>query len=217
MKPIRALAAACSFILAFGTGAASLHAEEKAQGGDVVSSLQDAPPAAQDVPLADEGTSQDAFLDSLFEQLAKSKSAQQAEVIEEAIWNVWTQSGSPSVDYLMRQGLTAMADGHHGEALIYFTQVVTLAPGYAEGWSKRSALYYLMEDYQRALKDLEQVLRLEPRHFAALGGLAVLLDELGDKEGALVAYRKVLTIHPYLDGAREAEQRLSEEVEGQGI
>lgn len=207
MKHVSVLAAACSLLLAFWTGTAALHAEDVPDG---TLPLEDEAPE-------EEGTSRDALLDSLFEQLAKAPNAQHAEVLEEAIWRVWTDSGSPSIDYLMGRGLTAMSEGEHGEALIYFTQTVTLAPGYAEGWSKRSALYYLMNDYQRALKDIEQVLRLEPRHFGALGGLAVLLNELGDKEGALQAYRKVLVIHPYLEGAQAAEKRLSEEVEGRGI
>jgi tetratricopeptide (TPR) repeat protein len=172
---------------------------------------------SKDALSADEFASREAFLDSLFDRLKEAKNPEQAKIVEAAIWKLWTNSGSASIDYLMDQGLDAMAAGEQGEALIYFTQVTTLAPGYAEGWSKRATLYYLMEDYQRALKDIEQTLRLEPRHFGALGGLALLLNELGDKEGALSAYRKVLKVYPHLPGAQEAVEQLSEEVEGQGI
>jgi Flp pilus assembly protein TadD len=73
------------------------------------------------------------------------------------------------------------------------------------------------ENYTEALRDLNETLQLEPRHFGALGGLALLLNELGDKEGALSAYRKVLKVYPHLPGAQEAVEQLSEEVEGQGI
>ncbi len=172
---------------------------------------------SRDTLSADEFASREAFLDSLFDRLKEAENPEQAKIVEAAIWKLWTNSGSASIDYLMDRGLGAMAAGEQGEALIYFTQVTTLAPGYAEGWSKRATLYYLMEDYQRALKDIEQTLRLEPRHFGALGGLALLLNELGDKEGALSAYRKVLKVYPHLPGAQEAAEQLSEEVEGQGI
>jgi len=64
---------------------------------------------------------------------------------------------------------------------------------------------------------LEATLALEPRHFGAIAGLALVLEDLGDKKGALDAYRRVLAVYPYLEGAGEAESRLTVEIEGRGI
>ena len=64
---------------------------------------------------------------------------------------------------------------------------------------------------------MTQVLAREPRHWAALMGLAVMLDDLDRKEPALGAYRAAFEINPQLEDARVAVERLTVEVEGRGI
>ena len=102
-------------------------------------------------------------------------------------------------------------------ALKLLDAVVTIEPGYIEGWNKRAMVHFLQEDYEQSLGDLRQVLALEPRHFRAIHGLGLILQKFGDKKTALRAFRKVLQVYPYLDSARQAESELAREVEGQGI
>ncbi|MCE7998665.1 MAG: hypothetical protein HEP70_07395 [Rhodobiaceae bacterium] len=156
-------------------------------------------------------------LDRLFSQLAQSKTPEDAKVIEDLIWDVWNRSGSISVDLLMDRALEAMAAGDYDNSLTFLDEIVDLAPGYSEGWNKRATVHFLRDDYASALGDLEATLALEPRHFGAIAGLALVLEDLGDKEGALDAYRRVLAVYPYLEGAGEAESRLTVEIEGRGI
>ncbi|MDR3499630.1 MAG: tetratricopeptide repeat protein [Parvibaculum sp.] len=177
------------------------------------------PPEAGANPLAgkDDESSRAVMLDTLFNELARARSPQESKAIEGAIFSIWMQSGSPSIDILMSHGLDAFAMKDYDRALFYFNEVVALRPGFVEGWDKRAAIFYLKDKYAEALKDLEHVLQLEPRHFSAMGGLAVILNELGDKRGALDVYRRALKLNPYLDGAAQAEKSLSIDVEGRGI
>lgn len=156
-------------------------------------------------------------LDRLFAQLAQSQTPEDAKIVEGLIWNVWNRSGSISVDLLMDRGLDALSEGNYENALTFMDEVVDLAPGYSEGWNKRATVHFLRDDYASALNDLEATLALEPRHFGAIGGLALVLEDIGDKEGALDAYRRVLAVHPFLEGAGDAESRLTVELEGRGI
>tara|TARA_R110002110_G_scaffold16746_7_gene72124 strand:+ start:5047 stop:5652 length:606 start_codon:yes stop_codon:yes gene_type:complete len=156
-------------------------------------------------------------LDRLFSQLAQSKTPEDAKVVEDLIWDVWNRSGSISVDLLMDRALEALAAGNYENSLTFLDEIVDLAPGYSEGWNKRATVHFLRDDYASALGDLEATLALEPRHFGAIAGLALVLEDLGDKEGALDAYRRVLAVYPYLEGAGEAESRLTVEIEGRGI
>lgn len=159
----------------------------------------------------------DLQLDTLFAQLARARTPDDAKIIEKAIWDRWNRSGSISVDLLMDRGLEALSEGDYERALSFLDEVTDLAPGYAEGWNKRATIHFLREDYASALSDLETTLALEPRHFGAIGGLALILEDLGDKQGALEAYRRVLAVYPWLEGAVEAESRLTVEIEGRGI
>jgi len=156
-------------------------------------------------------------LDRLFEKLAQSESPEQAAVIEEGIWQAWAQSGSATVDLVMLRGVKALTQQEYAISLDMFSTAIELAPDYAEAWNKRATLYYVIDDYDAAIADVTQVLALEPRHWAALMGLAVMFDDLGRKEPALGAYRAALEINPQLDDAQAAIKRLKVDVEGRGI
>jgi tetratricopeptide (TPR) repeat protein len=156
-------------------------------------------------------------LNSLFDKLAHAKSAEEARALESAIGSVWMESDSPSVDLLMSRGADALQSGEFDRALFYFNEVTTLAPDYVEGWDKRAAVFLLKNDYASALKDIERLLKIEPRHFGAMGALAIILEDLGDKKGALDLYRRALKIDPWLQGAKDAEKALAVDVEGRGI
>ena len=172
-----------------------------------------------DAPLSAEGKAEarQSVLDKLYAQLAKAPDEETGRALESAIQSVWLESGSPSIDLLMRRGLDALREENFDRAYFYFDEVVTLAPGFAEGWNKRATIHYVRDDYARALRDIEQVLRLEPRHFEALAGLGVILEELGDKKGALDAYRKAVELDPWLLNGKERIKPLELEVEGRGI
>ena len=94
---------------------------------------------------------------------------------------------------------------------------IDLAPDDAEAWHQRAVLHFLQENYQDALADLRRALSREPSHFDALNSLGIVFGELGQKPAALEAYRKALKVNPFLESAREAEDKLSREVEGQDI
>ena len=65
-------------------------------------------------------------------------------------------------------------------------------------------IYYLQKDYGRALSDIREVLSREPRHFGALSGLGLILQEIGDEKHALEAYRRALAIDPHLENVEDA-------------
>ena len=65
--------------------------------------------------------------------------------------------------------------------------------------------------------DYDKVLALEPRHFGALSGLGLIMQEFGDEKHALEAYRKALEVHPHLKGISEKVKTLKEKVEGRDI
>ncbi|MBO6904230.1 MAG: tetratricopeptide repeat protein [Parvibaculum sp.] len=175
--------------------------------------------APEGAPPSSEGKAEarEVLLDKLLGELAEAEDEEAGRALERAIQSVWLSSGSPSIDLLMGRGLDALREDDIDRAYFYFDEVVTLAPGFAEGWHKRAAIHYLREDYAAALADLEQALRLEPRHYEALAGLGVILEDLGDRKGALEAYRRALKLDPWLENGATRIAPLELEVEGRGI
>ena len=156
-------------------------------------------------------------LDRLFVELKKERNEKAAERIAGRIWQEWNHSGSASIDLMMEWSKTAMEKRKFDVALDFLDQVVMLRPAYAEGWNRRATVHYMMQNYRKSMADIDRTLRLEPRHFGALSGMAAMLKATDRKELALEAYQRVLDIYPMMRSAQDEVATLSEELSSDGI
>ena len=156
-------------------------------------------------------------LDFLFGALKAAPDEASAKHVEARIWAIWLHTSSDTVALLMTRAKAAMDAQNSDVALKLLDAVVKLRPDYVEGWNRRATLYYLRNDYGHSLADIEQVLAREPRHFGALAGLGMIMQDLGDDKHALEAFRKALAVNPHLDKVPELVKTLSEKVEGRDI
>lgn len=123
----------------------------------------------------------------------------------------WSHSGSPAMDLLLTRGRSAIGAEDWPRAIAHLTALTDHAPDFAEGWNERATAFFLMEQYGPAIADIEQVLILEPRHFGALAGLGIMLEQLGEQENALMAFRAALEVYPAEENVRAAVARLERE------
>ncbi|HIN92834.1 MAG TPA: tetratricopeptide repeat protein [Alphaproteobacteria bacterium] len=154
----------------------------------------------------------DTRLDSLFSQLQITDSGQKARTIEKFIWRIWRESGDESVDQLMVDGVKAMGGGNYEGALIAFNSIVKGAPNFAEGWNKRATLYWLMGDFEKSVEDINRTLALEPRHFGALSGLAMIRESQERPLDALQAFERALEIYPAMPNAAERIRKFNRQL-----
>lgn len=180
--------------------------------------LSGAPVALAGDPVADAAPQTRAQrLDALFSDLKRQRNEQAAARIAARIQDEWNSSGSASIDLMMQWSQKAIEEEKFAVALDFLDQVVVLEPAYAEGWNRRATLHYLMKDYAKSMADIDRTLRLEPRHFGALAGLARIMADTGRKEQALEAWQRVLDIYPMLRDAQDQVAALSEELTGEAI
>ncbi len=156
----------------------------------------------------------DPQLDSLFEQLEQAPDTQTAAPIEQAIWQHWADSGSPTVNILLERAAAAENAGDAELAGRFLDQASDLAPEYAEPWNRRANLAYAADDYPGAISAIQETLKREPRHFAALAALGIIYEELGQQRAALEAFRAALVIHPNYEPALQGVRRLEPRVDG---
>src|SRR6516165_7809022 len=156
-------------------------------------------------------------LDFLFGALKAAPDDASARHVEARIWAVWLQTPSDTAALLMMRAKAAVDGQKIDVAIKLLDSVIKLRPDYIEAWNRRATLYYMQNDYGRSLADIQQVLMREPRHFGALAGLGMIMQELGDDKRALDAYRKALALNPHLDKIPEQVKALTEKVEGRDI
>jgi tetratricopeptide (TPR) repeat protein len=156
-------------------------------------------------------------LDFLFGALKAAPDEASAKAVEGRIWAIWLQTPSDTAALLMMRAKAAIDAQQPDLAIKLLDSVIKLRPDYVEAWNRRATLYYLQNDYARSIADLQQVLVREPRHFGALAGLGMIMEDLGDDKHALQAFRKALAINPHLEKVPELVKQLTEKVEGRDI
>jgi len=156
-------------------------------------------------------------LDALFKRLAQASDAEEAHSVTAAIELIWGHSSSDTANLLMERATAAMLARQFPLALELFDKIVALQPTWAEAWNKRATVRFLGDDMDGAVADIEQVLKLEPRHFGALAGLGLILQKEGLDKSALAAFRKALVLNPQQPELHSVVEKLTLEVEGRDI
>ncbi|HET9715629.1 MAG TPA: tetratricopeptide repeat protein [Pseudolabrys sp.] len=156
-------------------------------------------------------------LDFLFGALKVAPDDATAKAIEERIWALWMVSHSDTANLLMTRVKTAVEGKDLDLAIKLLDAIVKVKPDYVEGWNRRATIYYMKKDYGRALADIREVLRREPRHFGALTGLGLIMQDIGDDKQALEVFRRALALYPRMERIPDLVKTLQEKVEGRDI
>jgi tetratricopeptide (TPR) repeat protein len=153
------------------------------------------------------GTEKRAALDNLLGALKAAPTEEAAVPIEAHVRQLWLDQGSPAVGLLMSRGFRDLKAGAHEEAIADFSDAIALDPAFAEAWHQRAIARYEQGDTMGAIRDIEETLKREPRHFKAWETLSHIAENRKDWKGAYAAWQKVLDIDPKTPGG---EQRLKD-------
>lgn len=158
----------------------------------------------------------EAKLDDLLSRLAAADEAESWR-IEQEIWIEWSKSGSPAMDLLLQRGRDAMDAGEFDTAIAHLTALTDHAPDFAEGYNARATAYFQAGEFGPSVADIAKTLTLNPRHFGALAGFGMILEQTGQPDRALEVYKAALAIHPHLAGVLDAVERLKTEAHGRDL
>ena len=164
----------------------------------------------------------EAKLNELFNQLKNNNDVTSAFEIEKKIWKIW--SIHPSNDRqgyrlteLLAQGSFLMAEKELNKAYEIFSQIILVDPNWPEAWNKRATVLYLLGRYQQSQKDIDEVLKLEKRHFGALSGQGLVQTELKNYEKAINSYKEVQKIYPSMQAPKVMIPRLKKLIKDQEV
>ncbi|WP_417669902.1 tetratricopeptide repeat protein [Roseibium sp.] len=138
-------------------------------------------------------------LDDLFAALKAAQEETAAREIEHQIWQHWLDS-SPDAEtrQLIDKAMSRREQYDFEGARLLLNEAVEQSPGYSEVWNQRAFILFLQGDLDRALEDVDRTLELEPRHFGALSGRALILMQQGRMQLGQKALREAVEIHPFL-------------------
>ena len=156
-------------------------------------------------------------LDKLYGKLAVAADTAEAKGLADLIGAVWMRSSSDTANLLMQRAMLSMQAKDYAVATQVLDKLVTIEPTWAEAWNKRASVRFLKGDLDGSMTDVEHVLALEPNHFGALEGMAMILQRTGLDKQALEVWRRALKVYPHQPEVEQAVEKLTQQVEGQGI
>lgn len=158
----------------------------------------------------------DRRLEDLFAEL-KEADRLEARNLEQRIWAIWAEHPDVIAQDLLERASVAMAGRDWSGAQRFLDQLIDRQPTFAEAWNRRATLRWLTDDAFGSMRDVQQTLALEPRHFGALSGLGLILMSAGRDQAAIRAFEAALVLAPWLDGARQNLAILRARAEGQPL
>ncbi len=150
------------------------------------------------VPSASTNDERDEKLERLYEALAEAPDEAAARRIENDIWVTWTDHDDPGIKSMIDEAMQRRRWNDFDGALAILDELVEMAPDYAEAWNQRANVHFLMMNFERSLIDVAEVLRLEPRHFAAMAGRGLIRLQQGKPALAYQSILAAMEINPYL-------------------
>ena len=134
------------------------------------------------------------------------------------IWSIWTtHPKDQNLTSLLSRGTSFMNNQEYQKAEDIFTTVIELDPKWAEAWNKRATVLYLMGKYQKSQEDIDEVLKLEKRHFGALSGQGLVQMKLKNYEKALNSYERVKKIYPSMRSPKIMIPQIKELIKDQSV
>ena len=156
-------------------------------------------------------------LDKLFKELKVDNPVLNSEV-EQKIWKIWsTHPNNNNLTLMLTEGSNLVKNNQLYEAVQIFTKVIALDPKWAEAWNKRATVLYLMGKYQASQDDIDEVLKLEKRHFGALSGQGLVQMKLKNYEKALSSYERVKKIYPSMRSPKIMIPQIKELIKDQSV
>ena len=136
----------------------------------------------------------------LFEALRIAPDEAAGRTVADRIWRFWRrQAPDRASAETMAQAMERRRWYDLSGAVEQLGRLIEHAPEWAEAWNQHATVSFLQEKYDRSLDDVERVLALEPKHFGALAGKAVILMRQGRFKLGQKALRQAVAIHPWLE------------------
>ena len=160
-------------------------------------------------------------LNNLFKLLKNSENTKAIE-IENKIWKIWITHPSKDrrgyrLTELLAQGSLLINQRDLNKAYGLFSQIILEDPKWAEAWNKRATVLYMMGNYEQSQNDIDQVLKLEKRHFGALSGQGLVQIELKNYDKAIESYKEVQKIYPSMEAPKVMIPQIKKLIKEQSI
>jgi Tfp pilus assembly protein PilF len=154
-------------------------------------------------------------LDQLLTALAEAPDSGAATGLESRINRIWQQQAGPTAAMLLNRAARELEANDADSAVTDIDAALVLAPDSLDAQHRRAVARYQQGDVAGATRDLQVILRREPRHFPSWKTLADIAETQGRLKSALAAWERLIVLDPKTQGGAEHVADLRRKVEGE--
>jgi len=121
----------------------------------------------------------------------------------DAAWALWFRADSPEHNESLAKIRKLVDAGRFPEAIERASQLITAAPTFAEAYNQRAIAHFVMGNHAASAADCRLVLKHNPYHIGALGGLGQCLLHLNKRAEAVAVFRRSAELQPFDEGLRD--------------
>ena len=154
----------------------------------------------------------------MLDKLAETESASDAAILRKNIWTLWHEGYSKKKnERKIKEAKTLFDKGEFEKAMRAYSEIIDLEPDYVEGWNRRATVKFLLGDFYGSLKDIEEVLKRQPRHFGAISGSGLIHMHNKNFDEAYKSYKKLMRIDPQNEDSRRFLPMLESKIYGKSL
>lgn len=146
----------------------------------------------------------------LLKTLAEADNYGAAQNAANALWQFWHVAPDEISQEMLNSGVDAIRYGDYIQAEETLTRLVRYCHEYGEGHNQLAFVYFLQGQDAKSLDLLTRVLELEPAHFGALSGIALIHIRNGRTALGHIYLRRAVALHPWLNERALLEQPITE-------
>lgn len=150
-------------------------------------------------------------LEQLFRRLSRTMDADEADALQDMVWNCWMRLGEERAVADLEQATRAIVARDFDAAERMLKRLAAVHPDLPEVWNKQATLYYMKTEEEACVHAIHRTLLLEPRHFGAICAFAEILLGRDERAQALFAFDVALRLNPHLAVVRMEAQKLIRE------
>jgi tetratricopeptide (TPR) repeat protein len=151
----------------------------------------------------------------MLDALKAAPSDEAAAAIEGQLQAAWAGAASPAIRLLLARGRRELSEGAASDSRDSYDAALEMDSGLLEAWRGRATARLHMGDTVGAVRDLQEVIRREPREFQAWQDLSRIAESRGDWKGALAAWQTLLENDPHTPGGLERLKDLRRRANGE--
>jgi tetratricopeptide (TPR) repeat protein len=116
-----------------------------------------------------------------------------------SMWLFWRVAPDEISQEMLGNGIKRIRMADYLAAEDALARLVKYCPEYAEGYNQLAFAHFLQGEYKQSLNGLDRTLEIEPLHFGALSGKALIYIKQGREDIAQVFLRRAIGINPWLN------------------